>query len=195
MQVCTSLQTDNHATPAPHHSVFFTGRMPFLPPNQQRQSTEGTNAELDRNRLICRQLWCRFSTSISCVAVRPFVVSSRRRSELVAASAADVAPAYALLYELNTRYDLKRRPCRRARRRRRRFVIEIGDLSHRLIVPYIASSSACTVSNWILGVRAALSRIRRTPAFELFPEILNYYRLFVTTDQRERECRQNCKIC
>ena len=26
-------------TPEPHHSVF-TGRMPFLPPNQQRQSTE-----------------------------------------------------------------------------------------------------------------------------------------------------------
>ena len=28
-------------TPASHHSVFFTGRMPFLPPNQQHQSTEG----------------------------------------------------------------------------------------------------------------------------------------------------------
>ena len=27
-------------TPAPHHSVF-TGRMPFLPPNQQCQSIEG----------------------------------------------------------------------------------------------------------------------------------------------------------
>jgi len=27
-------------TPAPHHSVF-TGRMPFLLPNQQHQSTEG----------------------------------------------------------------------------------------------------------------------------------------------------------
>ena len=27
--------------PAPHHSVFI-GRMPFLPPNQQRQSTEIT---------------------------------------------------------------------------------------------------------------------------------------------------------
>jgi len=26
--------------PAPYHSVF-TGRMSFLPPNQQRQSTEG----------------------------------------------------------------------------------------------------------------------------------------------------------
>jgi len=26
--------------PASHHSKFFTGRMPFLPPNQQRQSTE-----------------------------------------------------------------------------------------------------------------------------------------------------------
>ena len=29
-------------TPAPHHSSFFTDRMPFLPPNQQRQRTEGT---------------------------------------------------------------------------------------------------------------------------------------------------------
>ena len=38
MQVCTSLQTDNHASNPP---LFFTGRMPFLPPNQQRQSTEG----------------------------------------------------------------------------------------------------------------------------------------------------------
>jgi len=38
MQVCTLLQTDNHAST--HHSVF-TGWMPFLPPNQQRQSIEG----------------------------------------------------------------------------------------------------------------------------------------------------------
>jgi len=29
-------------TPASHHSVF-TGWMPFLPPNQQRQSTEGNS--------------------------------------------------------------------------------------------------------------------------------------------------------
>jgi len=38
------LAPDRYATPAPHHSVFsfFTGRMPFLPPNQQRQSTEDT---------------------------------------------------------------------------------------------------------------------------------------------------------
>jgi len=39
MQVCTSLQADNHAS---NHRSVFTGRMPFLPPNQQRQSTEGT---------------------------------------------------------------------------------------------------------------------------------------------------------
>jgi len=39
MQVCTSHQTDNHASTSPHS--FFTGRMPFLLPNQQRQSTEG----------------------------------------------------------------------------------------------------------------------------------------------------------
>jgi len=37
IQVCNSLQTDNHAsTPT---TQFFTG--PFLPPNQQCQSTEG----------------------------------------------------------------------------------------------------------------------------------------------------------
>jgi len=43
MQVCISLQTDNHAsTPS---LMFFTGRMPFLPPNQQRHSTEGSNIE------------------------------------------------------------------------------------------------------------------------------------------------------
>ena len=40
MQDCTSLQTDNHANTPP--LSFFTGRMPFLPPDQQRQSTEGT---------------------------------------------------------------------------------------------------------------------------------------------------------
>jgi len=54
MQVCTSLQTDNHAS-TPLLS-FFTGRMPFLPPNQQRQSTEGnaytiyTKSHLVRNQ-------------------------------------------------------------------------------------------------------------------------------------------------
>jgi len=41
MQICTSLQTDNHASTSP--LSFFTGRMPFLPLNQQRQSTEGTD--------------------------------------------------------------------------------------------------------------------------------------------------------
>ena len=40
MQVCTSLQTDNHASIPP--LSFFTGRMPYLLPNQQCQSTEGT---------------------------------------------------------------------------------------------------------------------------------------------------------
>ena len=43
MQVCTSLQTDNHTSTPP--LSFFTGRMPFLPPNQQRQSTEGHNTQ------------------------------------------------------------------------------------------------------------------------------------------------------
>ena len=41
--ICKSAPRSRQTTtPAPHHSVFFTGRMSFLPPNQQRQSTEGT---------------------------------------------------------------------------------------------------------------------------------------------------------
>jgi len=45
MQVCTSLQTDNHTNTS--SLSFFTGRMPFLPPNQQRQSTEATLNKLN----------------------------------------------------------------------------------------------------------------------------------------------------
>ena len=43
MQVFISLQTDNHVSTPP--LKFFTGRMPFLPTNQQRRSTEGTNKQ------------------------------------------------------------------------------------------------------------------------------------------------------
>jgi len=38
---CRSIQT-NQCPPAPS-PIFFTGRMPFLPPNQQCQSTEGNS--------------------------------------------------------------------------------------------------------------------------------------------------------
>jgi len=38
--ICTLLQTDNDASTL--SLKIFTGRMLFLPPNQQRQSTEGT---------------------------------------------------------------------------------------------------------------------------------------------------------
>jgi len=37
--ICTSLQIDNHASTST--LSFFTGRMLFLTPNQQRQITEG----------------------------------------------------------------------------------------------------------------------------------------------------------
>ena len=55
MQVCTLLQTDNHASNPP--LSFFTGRMPFLPPNQQRQSTEGIQpmtAKQQKNQQFAR---------------------------------------------------------------------------------------------------------------------------------------------
>jgi len=51
MQVCTSLQTDNHANTS---LLSFTGWMPFLPPNQQRQSTEGSKKRT-RQQFIIRQ--------------------------------------------------------------------------------------------------------------------------------------------
>jgi len=51
MQVCTSLQTDNHARTPP--LSFFTGRMPFLPPNQQRESTEGIGMHMYLNSCVC----------------------------------------------------------------------------------------------------------------------------------------------
>jgi len=47
MQVCTLLQTDNHANTSP--LSFFAGQMPFLPPNQQRQSTEGISVNDSKN--------------------------------------------------------------------------------------------------------------------------------------------------
>jgi len=50
VQVCTSLQTDNHASTPP--LSFFTGRTRFLPPNQQRQSTEDTLCNKNARRNI-----------------------------------------------------------------------------------------------------------------------------------------------
>jgi len=42
IQVCTSLQTDNHTSNPP--LSFFTGQMPFLLPNQQlNQPINATN--------------------------------------------------------------------------------------------------------------------------------------------------------
>jgi len=60
VQVCTSLQTDNHTSTSP--LSFFTGRMPFLPPNQQHQSTEG-KPDLD---VI---LFCRTVVDAECCGV------------------------------------------------------------------------------------------------------------------------------
>jgi len=51
MQVCTSLQTDKHASTPP---LSFTGWMPFLPPNQQRQSTDDLPDGIDRRTIIDR---------------------------------------------------------------------------------------------------------------------------------------------
>ena len=55
MQVCISLQTDNHASTS--LLKFFTGRMPFLPPNQQCQSTEGMYVHIIRHNFQVTLIW------------------------------------------------------------------------------------------------------------------------------------------
>ena len=55
--VCKSAPRSRQITmQAPHHSAF-TGRMPFLPPNQQRQSTEGMPKAPDLHRNWWRKGW------------------------------------------------------------------------------------------------------------------------------------------
>jgi len=72
MQVCTLLQTDNHASNPP--LSFFTGRMPFLPPNQQRQSTEGmsepTTKKVENKKLKSKKRVCS-EVSVNSLGVSP----------------------------------------------------------------------------------------------------------------------------
>jgi len=51
--ICKSTPRSRQTTmPAPHHSRFFKGRMPFLPPNQQRQSNEGNNQSISQSIFV-----------------------------------------------------------------------------------------------------------------------------------------------
>ena len=51
--ICTSLQTDNHASTSTIQ--FFTGRMPFLPPNQRCQSTEGKRQSIEGKDIVYKE--------------------------------------------------------------------------------------------------------------------------------------------
>ena len=72
MQVCTSLQTDNHASTPTFN--FFTARMSFLPPNQQHQSTEGSQRQLFTYTCTCKMTKLRYYSS---VIVRCFTADHR----------------------------------------------------------------------------------------------------------------------
>ena len=55
--VCKSAPRSRQiTTPPPHHSVFFTGLIPFLPPNQQRQSTEDNSTEGNISEILSAYL-------------------------------------------------------------------------------------------------------------------------------------------
>ena len=68
--ICKSAPRFRQTTmPAPHHSVF-TGRMPLLPPNQQRQSIEGSWWHHNENPLLqptiskAKISWHRYATKL-----------------------------------------------------------------------------------------------------------------------------------
>ena len=46
--ICKSAPHSRQITTPAHHTQFFTGRMPLLPPNQQHQRTEGTGYKQHR---------------------------------------------------------------------------------------------------------------------------------------------------
>jgi len=56
--ICKSFapQSRQITTPVPHHSVFI-GQMPFLPPNQEHQSTESKSTESMSWLMIVKMLW------------------------------------------------------------------------------------------------------------------------------------------
>jgi len=63
-------------TPAPHHSVF-TGRMPFLPPSQQRQSTEGISVGNESvPKIIINDKKCSVTVFNSSPGLSPFPLLS-----------------------------------------------------------------------------------------------------------------------
>jgi len=107
LQVCTSLQTDNHASTSP--LVFFTGRMPFLPPNQQRQSTEGSGnmqkygTELletnypSRSTGVRTYAWCHFVGNQMVEVKKPnrnFTFSSSSSDNGADSVPSNIAPRY-----------------------------------------------------------------------------------------------------
>jgi len=53
--ICKSAHRSRQITMPTPTTQFFTGRMPFLPPNQQCQSTEGTHTHARARACVCLQ--------------------------------------------------------------------------------------------------------------------------------------------
>ena len=69
--ICKSAPCCRQITmPAPYHSVF-TGQMPFLPPNQQRQRTEGSETETEHSETSStrRNKRCKYVHMLTCTWV------------------------------------------------------------------------------------------------------------------------------
>ena len=72
--ICNSAPRSRQiTTPAPHHSSFFTGRMPFLPSNRQRQSTEGNRSTLVLLQWTYNQYLERFAWQYSWLQITEFL--------------------------------------------------------------------------------------------------------------------------
>jgi len=71
---CTSLQAENHTSTQPIN--FFTGRMPFLPPNQQCQSTEGINVKQWRENFTGTVMYVLQKSRITHQSLAKWIVAS-----------------------------------------------------------------------------------------------------------------------
>jgi len=78
--ICRSApQTDNHTRLPP---LFFTGRMPFLPPNQQRQSTEDKRSHMDMSS-DSGKAGCKLLYSVYCSLLSSKLLASVTRMPIL----------------------------------------------------------------------------------------------------------------
>ena len=105
MQVCISLQTDNHASTPP--LKFFTGRMPFLPPNQQRQSTEGNCIHINYTIYVpTESIWHQQYTGVVRLQIHFCIYAKKQFEKLNCETRAMTSHSQAVVTRQSSKFDI-----------------------------------------------------------------------------------------